>query len=347
MSPLFGVIEGFYGRQWRWHQRRELVDLLPDFNCNAYLYAPKGDAFLRRRWREHWPESDWHSLMSVARAARCNGISFGVGLSVLDYSSDDKYLLAEKLDRLNELQLGHLGVFFDDMRGDDPGLLDRQLAALAWIRQHSNVETILFCPTYYSTDPILEEVFGERPSDYWTKLALNLPFAVQCFWTGSKVCSQSLDPNDAVEAMRVFKRKPAFWDNYPVNDGRLTSRYLHLRPLQRRQLTATSYQSYFMNPMNQFELSLPVIASAHLAVAGSKLAQQEAYCFAEQRWGRAFADFWWENTDLVQSQGLDGMSEEQRQSMRQALESFDNPAAKEWLDWLHGGYTFDPACLTS
>ena len=346
MSPLFGVIEGFYGRQWCWSQRRELVDLLPNFKCNAYLYAPKGDTFLRRRWREHWPEGEWHSLLSIARAAKANGISFGVGLSVLDYSADDKNLLAEKLGWLNELQMGHLGVFFDDMRGDDPGLLDRQLEALAWIRQHSNVDTILFCPTYYSSDPILEEVFGERPSNYWKDLALNLPAGVQCFWTGSAVCSQSLNATDAVEAMRVFKRNPAFWDNYPVNDGRLTSRYLHLRSVQCRQLSATSYQSYFMNPMNQFELSLPVIASAHLAVAGSKQAQQESYLFAEHRWGKAFADFWWENTDLVQTQGLDGMSEQQRQSMRQALASFDNPAAKEWLDWLQGGYTFDPACLT-
>lgn len=347
MSPLFGVIEGFYGRQWRWQQRRELLDLLPVFQCNAYLYAPKGDAFLRRRWREHWPDSDWYQLRTLSKAARANNVSFGVGLSVLDYSDKDATLLAEKLERLNQLQLGHLGVFFDDMRGDDPGLADRQLTALAWIRQHSNAEKILFCPTYYSSDPILEEVFGERPDDYWSKLSLNLPLEVQCFWTGSQVCSQRLDLSDAVEAMRVLKRQPAIWDNYPVNDGRLTSRYLHLRPLQDRQLTATSYRSYFINPMNQFELSLPVIASAYLAVVGSNKAPHESFRFAEYRWGAAFADFWWENTHLVQNLGLDGMSDQQLHSMRQGLETFKNAPAAEWLDWLQGGYTFDPACLTS
>lgn len=347
MSMLFGVIEGFYGRQWSWQQRHELVELLPILNCNAYCYAPKGDPLLRRLWRDAWPETYLSQLSSLATVARKNRLSFGIGLSVLDYSQDDSVRLRQKIEQLNTLDLGHLGIFFDDMRGDDEGLLDKQLGAVDIIRRHSNAEQLLFCPTYYSTDPVLENVFGPRPENYWSRLSRELPLNVQCFWTGQQVCSERIDQNDAASAMRILGRRPALWDNYPVNDGRLTSRFLHLRPHQGRKLPPHCYQSYFINPMNQFELSLPVIAAAHLCVAGQKGGQQRAFDFAQHRWGASFADFWWQNTPFVQDMGLDEMPLAERENMLRCLSSFKNLAAKEWLDWLHGGYTFDPACLTS
>lgn len=347
MSALFGVIEGFYGRQWSWSQRHELLELLPVLQCNAYCYAPKGDAMLRRLWREEWPAAYFQQLASLAGLARKLGVSFGVGLSLLDYCRDDEARLQQKIEHLNRLQLGHLGIFFDDMRGDDEGLLDRQLRVVELIRLNSNAEKLIFCPTYYTTDPVLESVFGARPDHYWPRLAKELPPSVQCFWTGPAVCSKHLGHREAADALRLLGRKPTIWDNYPVNDGRITSRFLHLRPHQQRMLTPASYHSYFLNPMNQYELSLPVIAAARLAVAGSREALQRAYAFAEHRWGEAFADFYWENTSCVQDLGLDNMPTDRHKEMLRTLANFHNAAAREWLDWLRGGYTFDPACLTS
>ena len=346
MRQLFGVIEGFYGRQWQWQQRSELLRLLPTFALNAYLYAPKGDPFLRNRWRENWPSEMWRQLQQLSSDACLHGVSFGVGLSLIDYSEEDEAVLVQKIQRLNELALGHLGIFFDDMRGDDPQLLQRQLQAVALIRRYSEADSLYFCPTYYTFDPVLDDVFGKRPEGYWPQLASQLHSDVACFWTGPKVCSPSLYASDIDAAKRVLHRPPTIWDNYPVNDGRLTSRFLHLRPLTERSIDSRHLGGYFMNPMNQFELSLPVIASLRLGLAGNEAASEASYQFAVQRWGESFAEFWQSNTALVQDVGLDGMSSQQRNEQLASLKKFDNLAAQEWSDWLTGGYNFDPACLT-
>lgn len=346
MSSLFGVIEGFYGRQWSWHQRHELVHLLPQLQCDAYLYAPKADVYLRRRWREDWPAEEWQHLLKLAKTARQNGVSFGVGLSVLDYTADDQPVLANKIARLNELELGHLGVFFDDMRGDDPSLLDRQLAALSWIRQCSNAQHIIFCPTYYSTDPVLEQVFGAMPEDYWSRLAVELPSDVRCFWTGPRVCSESIYAEDVFQANAILGRPPTIWDNYPVNDGRLTSNYLHLRPASGRSFESRQVAGFFINPMNQFELSLPVIAAARSALVNDEQANVVCEAFAFQRWGEEFTHFWLKYRDMAQDLGLDNITLEDRQNMLDHLSKLEISPAKEWRDWLLGEYTFDPDCLT-
>jgi hypothetical protein len=347
VSSLFGVIEGFYGRQWSWSQRQSLLRLLPDFGCNVYLYAPKGDPFLRKRWRDDWPSEVFAEIEALSSLSQSLSLSFGVGLSVLDYSEADQAALEWKIERLNQLELGHLGVFFDDMRGDDDGLLDRQLSALRLIRERSHVSTLIFCPTYYSLDPVLEKVFGQRPADYWSRLANELPTDVQCFWTGPEVCSQRFNAGDAQLAEAILGRKPAIWDNYPVNDGRLTSQYLHVQPAMARALPAGTYQSFFINPMNQFELSLPVLAAARKAIAGDEVgARQACETFARQRWGEDFANVWHRYADVVQREGLLAMSPEVRDEMLSVLQNYDLDAAREWCDWLRGGYEFDPACLT-
>ena len=58
MSTMLGIIEGFYGPVWSWQERRQLVSALAPHGYGFYLYAPKADAFLRRRWQEpHPPEA--------------------------------------------------------------------------------------------------------------------------------------------------------------------------------------------------------------------------------------------------------------------------------------------------
>lgn len=347
MEKLFGVIEGFYGRTWSWHQRMELMTLMSQWHMNAYIYAPKSDVYLRRRWREHWEPEIFESLQKLARHATLSGVSFGVGLSLLNYNhKQDQDVLVEKINVLNSLDLTCLGVFFDDMRGDDPLLADQQVDAVKLIRKHSLAKQIIFCPTYYSFDPVLEEIFGVCPDNYWSTLIKAIPAEVQMFWTGSKVVSPQINVDDLVAAFRLMGRRPAIWDNYPVNDGRLTSRFLNLRPSPKRNVMNSHYSAYFINPMNQFELSLPVLASAYFAIHGGKDSYIEAMRFASQRWGQDFAEFWWESTSAVQDKGLDQMSLELHDLMMLKLAKFDNSAATEWLDWMSGGYQFDPTCLT-
>lgn len=73
----------------------------------------------------------------------------------------------------------------DDMKGG-PNLAETQIEIVEYVQCVTD-KTILFCPTYYSDDPILDKVFGRRPSNYLEKIG-TLPQKVQIFWTGNFVC---------------------------------------------------------------------------------------------------------------------------------------------------------------
>ena len=51
MATTLGIIEGFYGPMWTWQERRQLVRTLAPHGYGFYLYAPKADVFLRRKWQ--------------------------------------------------------------------------------------------------------------------------------------------------------------------------------------------------------------------------------------------------------------------------------------------------------
>ena len=58
MSPELGIIEGFFGRPWSWAERADAVRFLRPHGFSFYLYAPKADPYLRRRWQEPHPAAE-------------------------------------------------------------------------------------------------------------------------------------------------------------------------------------------------------------------------------------------------------------------------------------------------
>ena len=81
MTTELGIIEGFYGPLWQWAERRALVSQLAPAGYRFYLYAPKADAYLRRRWYEPHPPEQAEQLQAFADFCRQQGVRFGVGLS--------------------------------------------------------------------------------------------------------------------------------------------------------------------------------------------------------------------------------------------------------------------------
>ena len=71
VMPLeLGLIEGFYGRPWPMADRVAAVRALAPHGYGFYLYAPKADALLRRRWRELHPEAEAAALAAFAADCR-------------------------------------------------------------------------------------------------------------------------------------------------------------------------------------------------------------------------------------------------------------------------------------
>jgi hypothetical protein len=346
-----GVIEGFYGRPWSWPAREQMVSFLREQGFNAYVYAPKADRYLRRQWRQSHPAEEFAALRALREHCRRNGVQFGLGLSPWGlqsgYDADDRAALRDKLGELEQLDADLLCILFDDMPGAFAGLAQRQAAVVADIMAASGARRFLMCPTYYSFDPQLEQFFGPMPPRYLEELGAALPAAVEVLWTGPLVLSPGFARADIDAVAGRIGRKPVLWDNYPVNDGRKISRFLHLLPVRGRPAQLRDWcAGHLANPMNQ-----PFLSQLPLASLARSFREGDAYdserCWRQQldALAPALAGLLARDAELFQRQGLDQLSAARRAALIDEYCAVGHPAAAEIADWLGEGYRFDPECL--
>jgi len=343
--PELGIIEGFFGRPYGWEARADMVRSLGPAGYGFYLYAPKADAYLRKRWREPYPNAELQALAAFAGTCRAEGVRFGVGLSpyelYLDFDATAKDALAAKLDQLTGLGLDDLGVFFDDMRGDLPDLAARQVEIVRWIAARVPGVRLIVCPSYYSDDPVLDRVFGQRPPRYLEQLGAALDPAIQLMWTGEEVCSLQLTAAHLERVAGQMRRKPFLWDNYPVNDGPRMSRRLHLRAFTGRPSgIGDLIAAHGINTASQACLSrIPALTLIDSYRDGPAYAYADSFRrAARQVLGDDFAALIERNLLALQESGLDGMSDELKARLRERLAEHDHPAAREIEAWLDGAF---------
>lgn len=258
---LRGIVEGFYGQPWSYAARCDVLSFVAPLGMNAYVYAPKDDPFHRTRWREPYPAAEQTELSSLAAHARTLGIRFGFAISPgrdITYESPaDRDQLAAKLAPLLDAGVDWFVLALDDI-APAPGLAARQadLATwlIAWVRDRCPGGTLTVCPTEY---------VGTRPSPYLAELAAGMPDDVSLLWTGPTVCSPAITVADASSWIAaVAPHEVMLWDNYPVNDGTMTSR-LHLGPYQGRDADLVGLLSgVLLNPMTQPHASLVALGTA-------------------------------------------------------------------------------------
>jgi hypothetical protein len=355
VSDFFcGVIEGFYGRQWSWQSRRHYAGFMAEQGFSTYIYAPKGQALLRGQWRQPVDDGTASQLKAVADEYHRHGLRFGVGLSPLglqeEFSPASRRQLQDKLRQLNELGIDTLCLLFDDMPGAISDLARRQLILVDDMLAVSAASQHIICPSYYSFDPVLESLFGARPVNYWSELGQGLPADVGYFWTGQRVISSSYGQQDLQAITEQMGRKPVLWDNYPVNDGRATSPFLHLRAYTGRPHQLQDWSAgHCVNPMNQAELSRLVLFSLgelyrnrHAYQPWRAQLKAFKYCLGDELAQRLLED-----VALFQDVGLQALSAQQLEQIQRRYAPYgEQPLIGELLAWLRGEYRFDPACLT-
>lgn len=344
-----GVIEGFYGDPWGWDVRREYAPLLRAMGYHFYLYAPKGDRFLRRRWPEMWPPETLAQLRATAGAVRAAGIGFGIGLSPYElpqhYTPETRRRLCEKVSAIaEELRPDILGLLFDDMKGDFSELANIQVDIAHAARAHAPEARLIVCPSYYSCDPLLEKLFGKMPSGYLEILGAKLDRTIDVFWTGPMICSTEYPRAHLEWVSALLQRKPFLWDNYPVNDDRKMAPFIHLRPFQNRgpelaELTA----GHAVNPMRQPWLSLVPLATLEANYRdGAAYDRSMALKTALSRHCTPpLASLLEQDIELLQDVGREALTETQRVHLRSRYEGYRGDRhADEILKWLHGDYQF-------
>jgi hyaluronoglucosaminidase len=344
-STIFnrGIIEGFFGRSWSWQTRQDYASFLSQNNYQFYIYAPKSDRYLRRLWTEPLPAENYQNLHQLGQVYRQAQVAWGVGITPfeihLNFNDDTIAALDTKIRSINELQPDILAILFDDMRGDFDRIAQIQADVTHRIMEQSTASSFVMCPTYYSSDPVLDQVFGDRPANYLETLGQLLDPAVQIFWTGENVCSRNYPIEHLQDITARLGRRPFIWDNYPVNDGARLCRFLNLRPFgESAEHLATWTAGQAINPMNQAYLSqIPLRA----LTSGASL-----YSAVRNLCGEVFAEYLVEDVAAFQEEGLDVLSVERRDLLIDRYTNFQTAQSQELIDWLRGEYPFDPACLT-
>jgi hyaluronoglucosaminidase len=348
-----GVIEGFFGRPWDWPARLSVAGFLRDCGYDFYIYAPKADPFLRRRWREPLPAQTQQHLSQLGAQCRSCGISFGIGLTpfeiYLDYGANARASLRSKVLEINDIGPEILCILFDDMRGDVDGLPGIQGQIIADVSTWSSAGRFIVCPTYYSFDPRLSREFGLPARDYLRDFGRVVDPGIDIFWTGEKIISEGYSAGHLAAVAAEIGRKPFIWDNYISNDSKTRTNHLFLDPtMSAWHLPADLAAGLAINPMNQPHLSrIALCAFRRLLVdtpGGRQVPPDVCREFSESPFAaRLLAD-----GVLFRETALDQLDGDTRLRLLDWYGTqSSNACAREVAAWLRGEYLFDPECLTA
>ncbi len=344
MTPPLGIIEGYFGRPWSWDERASVARLLAGHGYGFFIYAPKADAHLRRRWREPHPPDQAEALAGFAAVCRDASLVFGVGLSPfeawLDFDGEARRAMADKLAQLDELGVQALAIQFDDMKGDAPDLAARQAEIIGFCTERTSAQRIIVCPTYYTDDPVLDRVFGARPPEYLEALGRALDPKIEVFWTGEEVCAQEVSPGHLERVAEALGRKPTLWDNYPVNDGPRMSLCLHLRAFTGRPAAIGEViAAHAVNPALQPTLScIPALTLETSYRMGDRYEYGAAFREAARKVvGEALTGMIEADLMALQDWGRDRLGERGAR-LKARYGAIDHPAAREIVSWLDGAY---------
>lgn len=264
-----GIIEGFYGKPWSHANRIRLMEWMRQMGFNYFVYSPKDDPYHRAWWERLYPAGKLDELAELAAKAREMGIrlcyALAPGLSIRYADPESVRKVCEKLGQLYDVGIRDFGLFFDDIPKTMDPKTGRHFHSFAAAQAHVTNEVVQrmkardpqlgfsFCPTYYHGDP-------DHP--YLHELAERLDPSVMVFWTGPLICSRTIPQEDARRFAAVLKRKPLYWDNYPVNDAAMVGE-LHIRPYRGRDPKLQELaEGIILNPMPLFEASKFGLATA-------------------------------------------------------------------------------------
>ena len=233
-----------------------------------------------------------------------------------------------------------LAILFDDMRGDVPGLADRQMEIVDWAAERTAADRVIVCPSYYTDDPVLDRVFGQRPEGYLERLGDGLDPRIEIFWTGEEVVSREYSPGHLRRVAEQIRRKPFLWDNYPVNDGQRMSQFLHVRGFTGRPAAmAELIAAHGVNPALQPTLTrIPALT----LVESYRRGEEYEYGGATRARRRPGAGRRAGRAAVRGRAGAAGHrprpAGRERRMLRERYAGVDHPGAREIIAWLDGEY---------
>ncbi len=262
---ISGYIEGYFGRELTWPQRKDVISHLHRLGMNSYLYAPKEDPYHRVKWKTQYPEEWRQELEQLYAFGEKKGVgvipALAPGLSY-DYLADSDYqILLDKFKVYFDLGMTHVALLMDDIPDELPEncvgkyaslgeahglLLDKLLNDLKAMGEGVK---LWFCPTIY-TDQFVK---GKAVDcNYIKDLHANMPEEITVMWTGNRVVSEELSEETCGEIVDLFGGNVLFWDNLYAND--YTPLRIFLGAFEGREHTLVERSSGIMiNPTGLLE----------------------------------------------------------------------------------------------
>jgi protein O-GlcNAcase/histone acetyltransferase len=294
-----GVIEGFYGRDWRRDERLTVLDWSRVAGMTAYIYGPKDDVHVRARWRVPYGAEKLAGLSDLRDEAQARGLrllaALAPSLDVTYSGAGDRAALIARVDQLAGIGLRDLVLLFDDIPSvlpeadrasfDSFAAAQADLANLVLARlRETGGGSVLFCPTEYcgrmaGGDP--------RGSDYLTVLGAALDPAIGVFWTGPEIVSPEITADHLRRVGAVLRRKPVIWDNFHANDYDI--RRVHAGPLGGRARDILPLVAgWFTNPNNEAEANFPAVHTTGAFLRGPDYDPEAAIAAAVRDWQPRF-----------------------------------------------------------
>lgn len=285
--PLRGVVEGFYGTPWTQQERLDMLSFCGRVGFNAYIYAPKDDAYHRSQWRLPYPPQKLTELAALVKAAKAERVRFifavspGMDLFYRGHAgAEDQAAMLAKCETLYGVGVRDFAIFFDDIeQKDGPGQAAFLNAVSARLRaRHHDIGAILTVPTEYFRADMVDAAGGVKP--YTASFSKLLSPDILVLYTGEGVVKGNLTAEEYQAAEGIYSRPLGIWWNYPVTDYKETN--LALGPVE--NLPLKGVPAVFFNPMRHEQMSrISLATAASLANHPSHYEPQTAWQEAVER----------------------------------------------------------------
>jgi hyaluronoglucosaminidase len=255
MNKLFGVVEGFYRRPYRFEQRLDLVDFLAKLGLNTYVYGPKADPYHRREWRKPYPKQKLLEFARLNDDCRKKHVRFFYALSPM--RRPELPAVLAKIARMLDIGISRFCIFFDDIRVPLTATTAQKQVHIInglyeYLQSKTSEPSLLFCPTQYR---------GFKRTQYLDCVAYNTHPEVHIFWTGKYVVSPRITEKDIARITEMLGRPVLIWDNIFANDY-IPGKILRFPYRYRSPGILRGITGILINPMNNYLASKPLIYTA-------------------------------------------------------------------------------------
>lgn len=258
--PIRGLFEGGYGI-WDDEGRLRIMDWMGESKLNSYLYGPKSDPKIRRRWRALYDDVEIFNFKRQIERCRRNHIYYGYTIAPvlgMEYGSDEDFqTLLRKVRQIQSLGVKTFVLAFDDTLGtmyhprdhkrfENLGEAEAYLAnkLYAALKAYDQEVVLAMVPELYA---------GVFDMPYTRSLVEKLDPKIFIGWTGWEIVAPKIDPPDMRAFIDFYGRMPSLGDNWGT-----------IYPLVGRHPDLHKYTNQFLvNPYNlQGEVPIPGMAGA-------------------------------------------------------------------------------------